>query len=73
LEQCNDRAALVIESWKDWRGRGRMGLSFYRYAFDIEEMVGEKMVSFNFGGAWWVCKSRPGCRYLALGLPCHGC
>jgi len=37
LKQCNDRAALAIESYKDCRGR--VGLFFHWDAFDIEGMV----------------------------------
>jgi len=54
LEQCNVRAALVIESWKDWTRR--VGLSFHWDACGIEGMVGEKIVNFNFGRAWWGCR-----------------
>ena len=66
-----------------------MGLSFHWDAFDIEGMVGEKIVSFNFGGAVVPALRTPGARalsqtrtrQLALGLPClcaglarvHGC
>jgi len=43
-----------------------VGLSFHWDAFGIEEMVGEKMIRSDFGGAWW------GCRHLVLGLSCPG-
>jgi hypothetical protein len=49
LKQCNDEVALATESWKDCRRR--VGLSFHYDTFGIEGMVGEGMVSSDFGGA----------------------
>jgi len=48
LEQCNDRIALATERCKNCRRR--VGLSFHLDAFDIKEMVLEKIVNANFGG-----------------------
>jgi len=64
LEQCNSKATLATGSWKNCKGR--VGLSFHWDAFGIEGIDEEKMVSFDFGGAWWSC------RHLVLGLPCSG-
>jgi len=51
-----------MKSWKDYRGR--VGLSFHRDLFNIERMVGEKIVRSDFDGgmvrlqtrgAWAAC------------------
>jgi len=66
LEQCNGRAALATESWKDCSGR--VGLSFHWDVYGIEAMVGEKMISSVLVGL-----QAPDCRHLALGQASSGC
>jgi len=49
LEQCNDSSAIVTKSCKG--SGGGLGLFFHYDAFDIEEMVGKKMITSSFSGA----------------------
>jgi hypothetical protein len=41
---------LILSELQGQKGRGGVGLFFHWDAFDIERMVGEKMICSSFGG-----------------------